>query len=176
MIPWDGVCLRVSRFFVPRYGKQTDVFIICMWDWYIKLIGEITAQNAAFLSHRQFILLKTHSDFMISLYLNSCKCGCFLLCEFIHEIVGFVCFQAGIINNDVAWFKEFILPAAQLTFSSYFWSYSPLTKQFQHDLSHKVRKRHFPSWLTRTIIKGNINKHYESSCELLRLTMTVAEL
>ena len=75
------------------------------------------------------------------------------------EIVGFVCFQAGIINNDVAWFKEFKLPAAQLTFSSYYRSYSLLTKQFQHDLSHTVKKRHFPFWLIWTIwTKPNLAK------------------
>ena len=47
-ILWVCVCLWVSRFFVARYGEQTDVFIICMWDWYIKLIGEITTKMLVF--------------------------------------------------------------------------------------------------------------------------------
>ena len=66
-------------------------------------------------------------------------CLVFVNVNNLHAIVGFVCFRAGIINNDVAWFKEFKLPAAQLTFSSFYWSYSPLTKQFQHDLSHSQK-------------------------------------
>ena len=38
----------VLQVFVNRSGEQTDVFIICMWDWYIKLIGEITTKMLVF--------------------------------------------------------------------------------------------------------------------------------
>ena len=38
----------VLQVFVNRSAEQTDVFIICMWDWYIKLIGEITTKMLVF--------------------------------------------------------------------------------------------------------------------------------